>query len=274
MELKDILSYLGYEADKVKTVDDFKASFDKDFVRPSVFKETDAYKGLQGEVLGAATVKVKNTFKNLGIELETDETKGKPLHEILAIGETKIKDHYAGKIKELESKAGQTNDEALKEWQIKAEKATAKLKDFEGLLSTTTGEFEKYKNETENKFKSFKIDSYKKSVMDKHPLISTASPLEKKGFEIYLQENYIIDFDEDGETPIVKTAKGERIKSETTTGKFKGFDEVFESEAKKAGLLQVTKPATQANTRTTFTPESTPGQAQEKKAFIHPNALK
>ena len=244
MELKDLMAYLGADSEKVKTLEDFKAFFEPEFVRAkNLTEESEFIKPILGKMLGTLENEVKKIAKTGGLEseIDSDDFKNqKMLRDKFAFVVNKLNEKSTAQIKEWETKASQGNDEKVKEYEKKLNSTEQKKKDLEILLNQTVGEFNNFKEQSTSQLKSFKLNIVKKDAFSKLPLKSDVKPIELKGFEATINEKYKLDID-DEDSVIVTDAKGAKIPNPKVNGTFMTLDEILQAESVAAGIYQLNK---------------------------------
>lgn len=239
LELKDISEYIGIKLEDFKTADEFKIAFDKEFLKQSAINEdSEPVKKILGKVFGTLEndiKKVANKFE-LGIDFESADYTGKKkvndkLNFIIDTFDAKNKIVIAG----LTEKANLGNDDKVKEYMTKLEKATQKAKETEILLNSTKTEFETYKTNTATEIKNKTLSGIKKEIYSKAKFFPEANDFTKKGFLTSFEEQYNFDIDEN-ENPFITNKKGEKLVSKKKAGTFMSPFEVLEEEIIKAGL--------------------------------------
>jgi len=239
LELKDVAEYIGLKLEDFKTPDEFKTAFDKEFLKQSAInEESEPVKKILGKVFGTLEndiKKVANKFE-LGIDFESADYIGKKkvndkLNFIIDTFDAKNKVVIAG----LTEKASLGNDDKVKEYIAKLEKATQKAKDNETLLNSTKTEFETYKTNTATEIKNKTLSGIKKEIYSKAKFLPEANDFTKKGFLTSFEEQYNFDIDEN-ENPFITNKKGEKIVSTKTAGAFKTPSELLDEEIIKANL--------------------------------------
>lgn len=244
LEAKEILDYLGIKIEDTKTVDEFKTSFDKDFIKQSMITEdSEPVKKIVGKIYGTLENEIKKIAKEveLDIDFEAEDFKLlKKVNEKFKFVTGKVEDKYKNTISDLTIKASQGNDDKVKEWEDKYKKAEDKLKEKNTLFNSLKGEYDSYKVDTENKIKNSTLNIHKKEIFGKAKFAEGTKDLEKKGFWTTIGEKYIIDIDEN-ETPIILNSKREKIVSKKTAGTFMTPEEVIEEELISANLYQLNK---------------------------------
>ncbi len=275
-ELKpeSILTYLGFEADKVKTEEDFKSQFDTKFGVKELLLKDPAFTGkIFGQKIGSIEAKVKSNAKKMGVDFTPEELKDKGVEDILELSFTKIAAINKQAMDDLEKASKGSVDEQVKTWKDKYQSVESKLKDTEGLLTKTSTEFEGFKNEQVTKVKTDTILNFKKSAIGKLEFKQDITPVEKMGFESVLNDKYVFDLDETG-SPFVADKKGQRIPSKKTTGTFMSADEILQEELIANKLAKINPSGGKAAPKYAPAAPAAPaeGGAPAKTLFIHPKA--
>lgn len=236
---EELLSYAGIDPEKYDSIDDAKTAFDTEFVKKSnignlLIKQPELADPIIGKRMSIIDRKIDSFAKAAGIEFDADSVKGKKVEDKMEI----FQPLFEAKILELNSKAGAGNDEKLKALAEEKEKIESKYKDTFKLLNETKFEFEGYKNNIVQKDKDKKKSDYFIESLNSVEYSPEVDELKKKGFEILLKENYLIDLDEN-DAPFVKDAKtGERLKSSTKTGEFLDLKDIVKIEAEKNKVIK------------------------------------
>jgi len=258
MELKDVLGYLGLDAEKVKTLDDLKGTFEKEFVRTSTLNEDSEFiKPILGKTFGTQENELRKIAKKYEIDFDADEFKeAKRVSEKADILIGKIAELKDGKIKEFETKLLQGSDEKLTAAEKKAEKLAKELQEKNSLLEATANDFNTFKQTAASEMKNFKLNHVKSNVFGSIKYNSQATDLAKKGFLATIAEKYEFDFDEK-EAPIIRVKGGTQIKSDKVAGAFLTPEEVIKKEAIDAGLYEVNPNAVNQTRQVTVTATGT-----------------
>lgn len=236
---EELLSYAGIDPEKYDSIDDAKTAFDTEFVKKSnignlLIKQPELADPIIGKRMSIIDRKIDSFAKAAGIEFDADSVKGKKVEDKMEI----FQPLFEAKILELNSKAGAGNDEKLKALAEEKEKIESKYKDTFKLLNETKSEFEGYKTNIVQKDKDKKKSDYFIESLNSVEYSPEVDELKKKGFEILLKENYLIDLDEN-DAPFVKDAKtGERLKSSTKTGEFLDLKDIVKIEAEKNKVIK------------------------------------
>lgn len=270
MEIKDLLGYLGYDAEKIKSLDDFKPAFEKEFVKTSNLSEDNPLLGsVLGKVYGKQDHEMKKLAKELEIDFDTEEYKAaKMVTDKAKYISSKLQEKLNATISELKTKASQGNDDNYKDLEKKYAKLKQEKADTDNLLNTTKADFEKFQETSKNEVKGVKLgikhsDSWGKVKWNS----TTATELAKKGFLSHMKENYQLDLADD-DSLILKDKNGNRIPSAKRAGEFKSYDEVLEEDAIKFGLLQLNEGAKKQtvpqNSVAGYTPPSPSNNSNER----------
>lgn len=271
-----ILTYLGFEADKIKTEDDFKTQFEGKFgIKETLKKDPSFTAEIFGKRVGSIDSKLKSSAKKMGIEFSKEEIEGKQVEDVIELSFTKIAELNKKAMEDLEKSTKGTVDEQVKTWKEKYQSVESKLKDTEGLLTKTSTEFDNFKKEQVNKSKADTITGFRKSAIAKLEFKQDITPVEKMGFETVLAEKYEFDLDENS-NPFVKDKKtGQRIPSKKQTGTFMTADEILQEELIANKLAKINPNGGQKVNKYANPLQVVPeGQGEQKKIYIHPGALR
>lgn len=228
LEVKEALEYLGIKAENIE---EFKTFFDKDFIKQSAITEDlESVKKILGKTFGTLENEAKKFAKEneLDIDFESDDFKGlKKVSEKYKFVTSKLNEKNKSIIEELQKKAGQGNDEKVKEWEKKYDKLDLKHKEISGLLSTTKTDFDTFRAASEGSMKSFKLGVQKKELYGKLNFDPGVNEFTKKGFIGSFEEKFKIDLDEN-DSPILMDLTGAKIASKKKSGEFKSVDEALQ----------------------------------------------
>jgi len=239
-QIFEVLDFSDLDPATIEKPEDFKEAFEKKYTSKS-----NPDKELVSKLFGIEYGKFGNAMKKLlkkhGVEnaISPEEFKEKNFIDLLEITESKISDVYAGKIKELEGKAGQGNDEKVKEYEAELNKYKLRLQEAEGLKENVIKEYEGFKSKAADDFKNYKkqiqLGEIQKTALK---FGSGVKDLEKKGFLTTFEEAYDFDYNDAGELlPIDKKTKT-FIPNPKITGKYLTPSELYEQEAVKAGVWE------------------------------------
>lgn len=232
-ELKpeSIITFLGFKPEEIKSEEDFKTNFEKEFGRKSqLMQDKDFTSKIFGQRVGSIENRFLSNVKKMGIDIPKEELKDKPVEEIMEIALLKIADTNKRAMDELEKQSKGTTDEQVKQWKDKYKSVEDKLKETEGLLSKTATDFEGYKKDTANKFKETTLNRYKNEALGKVKFKQNATEVEKKGFMTILADKYDFDLDENEQFFVKDKKSGQRIPSSKVTGQFKTAEEILNEE--------------------------------------------
>lgn len=256
IELKQVIEYLGMNPEEIKELDDLKGKFDSEFVRKSAINEDfEPVKKLIGAAYGSFDSDLSNVAK--GHEIKVSEIEGwkdakiKDKVKLLASAIVKNKELQ---IEELTKKAGQGNDEKVKELTEFLEKEKSKRKDIEALLKNVSTELDTTKQTYESKLKSTKLDTLINSARAGIKWIDGVTELQTEGFNSIISKKFKFDLDETGKLQVTD-AEGKLIPNTKVTGTFKTADEVLAEEAIRQNLYKI-NPSTQKKAAPVFSPQA------------------
>lgn len=278
IEFKDVAQYLGIDSEKIENFDQFKESFDKEFVRSSAIDESNPFvKSIVGKKVGSLETDLKRLSSQFGADWNSDEFKDKTISERMKMTADKIVSDHNSIFEEYKKTNGGDKEEVIKEWSKKYEKLKAEKSDLEGLLNTTKSGFETFKSEVENEKKNYKISIEKEGALKDFKWKTGTNDFTKKGFMSELEGKFKLDLSTEGKL-IVTDREGKQIPNPKVAGTFMSWNEVVESEAKKAELYEVNPHSGQPTGTRVQMPTPQPNQPiarpQQNGAYIHPSALR
>lgn len=232
MEAKDILEYMGIEA---KDMDEFKAKFPEKYASEKQAVEKWLSPEV-GKVTGNIKRKILNKAREDGLEFTLSEFEKMDLEDVHATIAEKKAGKFKSELEELKAKSGQTNEEALKEWQDKFAKATKRASDEEELRKQLAGEFDQFKTKAAGEVKSVKVGFKKSDLLSKLKFKTGISDLEKEGFLSHIDKNYKFDFD-DQDVFFAADASGNRIRSSKKADEHKSPEEIVNEVAAEKKIL-------------------------------------
>lgn len=262
MELKDVLSYIGVEAENLE---DLKTKFSEKFIPKSEAPDVEKLRSeITGKILGPLQTKIKTSFG-----LETEEVKGLTKWEdIVELAAKRTGD----RMEELKGLSTQTNDGVVKELNDKLERANKSITEQKQAAQDLRDALEKKESEFTGKIKEFRTNDVKKNAFLKVvPKLSELKETESFWLKSQIDENVIIDFDEK-DNPIVLNKEGQRWKDPNKVGSYLEVDQVIETIAAGQNLIKKNNAGEQ---RRVVIP-STGGAAQQQNTErqLHPNAVK
>lgn len=247
MEAKDIIEFLGYKPEEVKSLDDLKSKFNTEFVRASnISEDSEAIKPILGKVYGTLEHEIRKSVKNSGIDLDLDSEEFKSLKKVndkLSYVVKKVAEKKDSEINEYKSLSQKGGEEKVQEWQTKYEKLKKAKEDADNMIGSLTNEYETFKQKATGEIKNVKLDVLKKDVISKVKFKQDISDFEKKGYMATIQEKYVFDLDENEQLTVLDR-NGNKIPSQKVTGTFKTAQEILEEEALAGKLYQVNEAAT------------------------------
>ena len=228
----------------------FKAKF---YTKDQIFKDEEVKAEFFGRAFGSATTGIKQLFDADGIEITGEDLK-QPIEKVVKLGVQRYKEQFAAREKELQTTAGLTADEKIKEFQENANKLQQKIKDLEGVAKSRAVEIEEIKNNTKAEFKKFRVNSIYKDIEGSIQWNPDKDEYSKVGFLTKMKDKYYIELDENDNPEIFDKSNNSRIKAEGSHSTFMKPSEVYKMESIKAGLAAVNKKAGQPPNHQKTTP--------------------
>jgi hypothetical protein len=233
-EAIELIKFMGIDPETTETIDAAKDLFGNDFIRKSeAIKDETIITKVIGTRMGSLQTDAVRNFKELGVDFEPEEIKGKKLEEILKIGSSKVKN----KFEEIKSTSG-GGDEAVKAWEKKYESQKKKLEETTGLVTSLQKQYEELDLNVKTEKRNSKINEYKKEAIKEVKLRSDLDQLTLVGFNAHLNSKYKIELDEEEKPFVVDLATNARIQSKKKAG-FADFGELFEMEAAANKLISL-----------------------------------
>lgn len=237
MDAKEILDFLGVDAE---SIDQFKEQFgSKYFTEQQIHSNKDLLNRFTGKTMGKAKTNLLNNARDLDIPFTAHEFDDVPIEETAKILKQRQKDAYEAKLTELKGQLGKTGEEAIKPYQEKISKYEQSLADELKAKKQIAADFEAFKQESENKIKSTRIDYFKKDLMTSIDYDPTTikDDLKRKGWESHVAENFRFDFDEQDQ-PIIMDKTGSKIKNPKKADEWLSPKDVLIQEAERLGLTK------------------------------------
>ena len=236
MELNDILKYQGIELAEDATIEDYKKTFDAQFLKKeNALQDEEIRKALIGETTSKHAKELVRTAKENDIEL-TPEEKSLPVGDLSRLITAKQSEKYNSKIEELSAK-GKKPSEELTALQQKFESLNSRYSEELSAKEELQGLLEKKENEFVGFKKDFKLNQAKSQIFGNLTYSDNANDIMKKGFMATVNEKYNIDLGED-DNPIITTKEGNRIKDPNKHGSFLSPVDVLSNELAEAGLAK------------------------------------
>ena len=237
MELKDIMDFMGIEADDMES---FKTNFSTKY---HTEKQIHENKDLIGKFTGKTLLKIKlNILKKAreeDIPFTHNEFENVDLEDMLTELDKRKSESFTSKLTDLQGQIGKSGEEAIKPFQEKLSKFELALADEKKAKSEIANQFDQFKQESEGRIKSTRIDYFKKDLMtsiDYDPL-AMKDELKKMGWESHISNNFKFDFDEQDQ-PIILDKSGSKIKNPKKADEWLSPKDVLTAEADKLGLIK------------------------------------
>lgn len=247
---KETLKYFGLPEE----TDDagFKKHIEETFIRRDAVPKDEKLAGVvTGKAMGIERKEVRSQFQQMGIDIEPKEIEKLYPHEIVKIGLEKLGENFEASKKELQGQIGKSQEDAVKEWKEKAEKAENKATDFKQKFSDLGKEFETYKTTEKEREKKKEIEGIFEKAFNAVPKRNQIPELELTGFRAHLEKNFKIDLETDG-TPFITDLKGERLKDPNKAGETFTVEAAFKHIANEKNI----SPKNDIQTKRVFNPEN------------------
>lgn len=288
IDLKQLNEFAGIEAENF---DQFKEQFQSKFVlKENVIKDPELTEKLTGKILGSQMTKIRQMFKEEGIEFSEEETKTiKKNEELLVLGMSKLKGGYINQLEDVKKSSTIGTDQRLQEYEAKLAKIEKEKNDIKAAWKSTGEEFERYKVDIANSIKGKEIEFRLAKAKESLKLRPKINEAEKAGFEAILRSRLKFDMDESGQL-VTMNANGERIKSKVKAGDFMPAEEAMQDIINELGLGDTNphagKPAPATNSPASMfgmnrgMGRQVPSQPQQpaapngRQVKIHPKAMR
>jgi hypothetical protein len=234
IDLKQLNEFAGIEAENF---DQFKEQFQQKFVlKENVVKDPDLTSAITGKVMGSQMTKIRQMFKEEGIEITEEETKTiKKNEELFQLGMNKLKGTFINQIEDVKKSSALGSDERLREYETRIQKIEKEKNDIKAAWKSTGEEFEKYKSDISTAMKQKEIDYKVSKAKESLKLRAKINEAERAGFESILKNRLKFDMDDTGSL-IIMNANGERIKSKVKAGDFMPAEEAMQEIVNELGL--------------------------------------
>jgi hypothetical protein len=234
IDLKQLNEFAGIEAENF---DQFKEQFQTKFVlKENVVKDPDLTSAITGKVMGSQMTKIRQMFKEEGIEITEEETKTiKKNEELFALGMNKLKGTFINQIEDVKKSSALGSDERLREYETRIQKIEKEKNDIKAAWKSTGEEFEKYKSDISTAMKQKEIDYKVSKAKESLKLRAKINEAERAGFESILKNRLKFDMDDTGSL-VIMNFNGERIKSKVKAGDFMPAEEAMQEIVNELGL--------------------------------------
>ena len=262
---KELFKYLGIP-EEIEDLETVKKDFDTRFVSVNALPERkDLIAPLFAKKMGELEVDTKRAYKDLGVEWEDNELKGKSVKEINELGAKRVQGIWDAKEAELKTQIGVPDDKKAKEWEAKYNTAKLDLETEQKATREVAGHFETFKLESVKNA----VEKDRKRAQDQLwasvKYDDSATDMHREGFKTILKKDFTFDFAEDGETLEVRERKTNTLLSnKQKLGSFLTPAEFLQEKAIEANIWKLSPeqkgaatkaPATTQRT-TVVTPES------------------
>ena len=254
LKVEDVLGFIGFK--DVKDIDELKAGFNDKYV------PTDTHKTTLGEVNGKVSHAIKKQFKELDIELTSDELKDVNTTDLPALYVAKAKEKFT----QLQDQTKLTKEQLESDLGKDLNKYKQQVEDYETKLNTVKTEYDSFRTTTETENKNREINTRLGAAKSSLKFSDKVDDFTKKGFHLTVNEKYKFEVADGKEA--VRNEKGELVMSKANAGEAATFGEVYEAEFKATDLGAV---ADTKKVSTFVTPsQSTPTPTGTPKREVAP----
>ncbi len=222
LKADEVLSFIGIT--DIKDIEELKTKFNEKYIPSETHKTT------LGEVNGKVTHAVKKNFKEIGIELSSDELKDVSTTDLPALYASKVK----AKFDELEGQTKLTKEQMESKLNDDLGKYKQQVEDYETKLNTVKSEYETFRTTVETENKNREINTRLSAAKGSLKFSDKVDDFTKKGFHTFMNEKYKFEVQDGKEA--VRNDKGELIMSKVNAGESASFSEVYENEFKATDL--------------------------------------
>jgi|FLOH01.1.fsa_nt_gi hypothetical protein len=253
LEVKDVLSFIGF--DNVKDIEELKKGFNEKYIPSETHKTT------LGEVNGKVTHAIKKNFKEVGIDISSDELKDVSTTDLPALYASKVK----AKFEELESQTKLTKEQVESKLSEDLNKYKQQVTDLTKMKDTLSSEYTQFKTNVELENKNREINTRLNTAKGSLKFSDKVDEFTKKGFHVSVNEKFKFEVNEGKEA--VRNDKGELVMSKANAGMPATFSEVYQEEfnatpfaavADKTKVTTFVTPSQSASTQTTQVREVAP----------------
>lgn len=233
-DLKSFCEFTGIEAENF---DQFKEQFQSKFiVKENVIKDPEITDKIYGKIMGSQMTKIRQMFKEEGVEFTEEETKAiKKNDELLVLGLNKLKGGFINQIEDVKKSNSVGADQRLSEYEARIAKIEKEKNDIKAAWKSTGEEFEKYKSDISTAMKQKEIDYKVSKAKESLKLRAKINEAERAGFESILKNRLKFDMDDTGSL-VIMNSNGERIKSKVKAGDFMPAEEAMQEIVNELGL--------------------------------------
>ncbi len=199
-EAQALLAYVGIEdADKFK--DEFGQKF---FTKESAISNDEIISAVTGKRIKT----LESKFLEIVKEFDPTITKSKLGEKHLEEAMDDYIPVFKTKLSELESKAKSGNDKKVSDLEKQYDDLNKSYQAQKEVTDRIESEYNKYKEESTNNIKSYKINHQLSELKNRIPWIDGMTEIQKAGYDTVLSSNYKFDLDEQDRLRILdKTGK-------------------------------------------------------------------
>lgn len=230
---KAALAVLGYDPEQFETDEAFRAQVETDWV-----KRDNAHEDKQ--INGRALAKLNGSLRSILSGIAKDQgIEGVDFSKIDPTdGIRELTKNLSQSISELkEAKAEGAPSKELEEMQKKVDALTKAKKDLETLNAETTKKYTDLETSVSREKSAAKVQAVYDRAYGKVQFKKDLSKYERAGFDQYVRENYVVQFDDEGKEMLVDK-DGNQIKNPKKAGEFLGIDDALTAFAESEKLTE------------------------------------
>lgn len=268
IDAKEALAYLGYDSEKLESLEEFKKAYDAEFVRVKEAHTRDDIAGqIFGKANGAIRTKLNTAAKALGLELNKEELEKNPT-EVIELLQSRLADKLAA-IPELEKKLqGAAPADALKAWEEKYGTLEKRSKEWEQQAQAVAAELDKLKAEQKAKELQSVAEREWEQAEAGVKWRADVDALARRGLAAMMRDSYQVRVDEG--KPLLVDKDGNRVPNPERAGTFYTIGELYQVKAKEAKLVETNPHAgreTGGQGRTIVKPKEDEGGSRSRVAI-------
>ena len=232
MDVQEILEAVGFAGEAEGLTREALVSHinSRYVVRDKAFEDKDVRSQAFGRVFGEINGKLAPILGKTKSELQELGNEG--VFELL--GETW--QAKAQEIEDIKAKAKEGQTKQLTDLTAELEDLKKSYGEMDQARKAAVDAAKKAQEDMQTGIHQYKVDSARGAIVAALPWAESANEYTRKGVLTEFQEQFQLDLD--GDTAIIKTAKGERIPDPKKAGEFLGPKDVLLGIAEKAGALK------------------------------------
>jgi hypothetical protein len=228
---KEALEYLGINPEEVESLDAYKETFSKTYIKKEAAHLDDEVTGkIFGRVNGSLRSTLKTTGKELGIEAEWDKIDPKEGIQILAQNAAQIRAELA------EAKKGKASSKEVEELSTRYAEAKKLQDELKEQLTTWESKYTNLEQSVKQREVQAKVEAQWDRAFDGVKWNEGVNKYAQEGFKAAVKGRYTIEFDEDGQPYAADAQSKKRIPNPNKAHDFLGLDDLVKQFAEQEKL--------------------------------------